>query len=77
MHRTASALLKAEEFNASKTLMLVHSFSQSDEWFDDYVSFLRLSDLIGEKNAIVGPTKIKNIEIYFGWVRGKAKYLNC
>ena len=42
LHRTASALLLAERFNASAALMLVHSFSQKHEWFEDYQEFLEL-----------------------------------
>ncbi len=33
LHRTASALIEAERFNASTAMMMVHSFSQEDVWF--------------------------------------------
>ena len=42
LHRTASALIEAERFCAGHALMLVHSFSQTHEWFEDYARFLRL-----------------------------------
>ncbi len=32
LHRTASAIIEAQRFNAAHAVMLVHSFSQSSEW---------------------------------------------
>jgi hypothetical protein len=42
LHRTASALIEAQRFNAPNALMLVHSFSRKNECFDDYQQFLAL-----------------------------------
>lgn len=76
LHRTVSAVIKAKEFNASNALMLIHSFSQYDEWFDDYREFFNLfnSSFI-EPNTIKLAKKINNIDLYLGWVRGNEKYL--
>lgn len=76
LHRTVSAIIKAEELNASKALMLVHSFSQTDQWFDDYVAFVKLFNLNGKKDSVVGPAIINGLELYFGWSRGEDKYLS-
>jgi hypothetical protein len=35
LHRTASAVLVAEQFFAAAAVMLVHSFSPSNKWFED------------------------------------------
>ena len=35
LHRTASALIEAKKFCAPNAVMLVHSFSREDEWFED------------------------------------------
>ena len=43
VHRTASAIIVAIRFNAPDAAMVVHAFSPSDEWFDDYAAFLKMS----------------------------------
>ena len=75
LHRTASALLEADKFNASHALMLVHSFSQEDEHISDYRKFLTLFGLEAVLNAVVGPVKRSGKNLYFCWVRGNKKYL--
>jgi len=75
LHRTASAFLEAKKFNAKNAVMLVHSFSQTYEHFEDYEQFLKLFGLRGKKDTIVGPVKIDEINLYFGWVRGDKRYL--
>ena len=77
LHRTASALILAERFNAYSAVMLVHSFSQSDEHFDDYLDFLDLLDAEGGDNpdsvAIAGNKN--GIDLYLAWVRGEERFL--
>ncbi|MDZ5472413.1 hypothetical protein SM124_11705 [Bacillus sp. 31A1R] len=68
IHRTASALIEALKVNANNALMLVHSFSETGKWFEDYAEFVTLFQLSPEKNAIVGPVQLNGIDLYFGWV---------
>jgi hypothetical protein len=76
LHRTASAILEARRFNAPHALMLVHSFSQTHEWFDDYADFARL--LGGEANvgSLVHIGLRAEVDLYLSWVRGDARYLS-
>lgn len=71
LHRTASAILEAERFTATSAMMIVHSFSQSDLWFEDYQAFIRL---YGIENAAIGKLyflrEIAGIKLFSGWVRG-------
>ncbi|MFC1991709.1 DUF6946 family protein [Chloroflexota bacterium] len=77
LHRTASAIIEAKKFNAQNALMMVHSFSQSDEWFEDYSQFLALFGLNGVMpDSLVLPKNINGIDLYFSWVKGDKKYLN-
>lgn len=77
LHRTASAIIEAEKFKTENALMLVHSFSQSDEWFEDYEQFLNLFGLKDIRpDSIVYAKNIAGIDLYFGWVRGEKKYLD-
>lgn len=75
LHRTASAVIEAGRFNAQSALMLVHSFSRNNEWFDDYRQFLTLFGVKGEINSIVFARNIERIDLYFGWAKGDSKYL--
>ncbi|MBU0987491.1 MAG: hypothetical protein KKH68_09585 [Proteobacteria bacterium] len=75
LHRTASAILEAKRFNASNALMLVHSFSQTDEWFENYALFAALFGIDAKKNRIHSAGKINTIQLYLGWVKGDPKYL--
>jgi len=75
LHRTASALIEAKKFNAPNTLMLIHSFSYEDAWFNDYQKFLALFGAGGRVNSVVPTKEIQGVDLYFGWVRGDRKYL--
>jgi len=68
LHRTASAIILAEEFNAKNALMLVHSFKENQESFDDYCSFLKLFGKRGKADSITSPKTINGIKLFFGWV---------
>ena len=76
LHRTASALIEAEKFGAPNALMLVHSFSQSNEWFSDYSQLLALFDLDAQTDSLAFAGNISATDLYFGWVRGDKKYLD-
>ena len=77
LHRTASAIIEAKKFNAQNALMLVHSFSQSDEWFEDYSQFLALFGLNRiTPDSLVFAKNISGIDLYFSWVRGDKEYLD-
>lgn len=75
LHRTVSAIIEAKKFNAKNALVLVHSFSQSYEHFDDYNQFLGLFGLAGGKDSLTGPVNINGVDLYFAWVKGEKKYL--
>jgi len=76
LHRTASALIEAKRFGASNALMLVHSFSQSNECFEDYSRFLRLFGLEAKPDSLLFAKTIKGINVYLCWVKGDKKYLD-
>ena len=72
LHRTASALLEAERFRAAGAMMLVHSFSSSDAWFDDFATFARR--LGADEPAVdrIIPVGDRGaIELHLGWIRGQ------
>ena len=76
LHRTASALIEAKKFGASDALMLVHSFSQSNECFEDYSRFLGLFGLEAKPDSLLFAKTIEGINLYLCWVKGDKKYLD-
>ena len=75
MHRTASAIIEAKRFRVSHAMMLVHSFSQIDEGFDDYAFFVSLFDGEAAVNRITHVGGRGDVDLYFAWVRGDERYL--
>jgi hypothetical protein len=78
LHRTTSAIIEAKRFNARSAVMVVHSFNQSDLWFDDYQVFLKVFDV---SEASVGKlhflTEAHGINVYSGWARGEEEFLQA
>ena len=58
--------------------MIVHSFSQLNEWFNDYLGFVRLlNPSINSKIDEINKCKTlsSGIDLYIGWIKGDDKYL--
>ena len=70
LHRTASAILEGERFHAIHAMMMVHSFSEEDEWFDDYTEFVALYDAEAGINELVNVGSVSGTDLSFAWVRG-------
>lgn len=75
LHRTASAILEAERFLASNAMMIVHSFSPSDEWFEDFAKFVGLFGLTPKINSVVSTHVPSGLPLHFAWIHGDEKYL--
>ena len=76
LHRSASAVTEAKRFGASHAVMLVHSFSQSHQWLEDYAAFAALLGAEGAVNQIVSVGQRGGVHLHLGWVCGDAKYLS-
>jgi hypothetical protein len=75
LHRTASAVIEARRFNARYAVMLVHSFSHTASWFDEYSRFLNLFDVVAEKNVLHHLHTVDGIGLYTAWITGDARFL--
>lgn len=75
LHRTASAVIEAGRFNAPNALTLVHSFSETNEWFDDYSQFLALFGAKGAPDSLAFARNLNGVNLYFAWVKGEGQYL--
>lgn len=74
LHRTASALIEAERFTATRALMLVHSFSPTSLWLEDYKAFATALGVQAEENAITHVGARSGIELYLGWCSGEQSW---
>ncbi|PTM94401.1 DUF6946 family protein [Mycoplana dimorpha] len=76
LHRSASALIEAKRFKTDEAAMIVHSFSPTNAWFDDFVSF---ADLFGVRPEIGKPNEIvlrSGVRFRIGWAPGNPAYLS-
>lgn len=76
LHRSASAVIEAARFGATQAIMLVHSFSQFLEHFDDYSNFAGLYNVRAVPDKIFFAANLSGIDFYLGWVVGNAEYLS-
>ncbi len=76
LHRTASCVLEARRFGARHAVMLVHSFSQDLEHFEDYAAFVDLYGQAAEANQLIEVRRFGDVTLYLGWVVGSAEYLD-
>lgn len=76
LHRTLSAVLEADRFSATSALLLVHSFSQKHEGFEDFLEFTELFCKGAKPNTISYAGRRYGKSLYLGWVTGEKEYLN-
>ena len=76
LHRTASAIIEAKRFHAETAVMLVHSFSQSHNWFPEFREFASLFGIDAELNQVYPCGQRSGVELHIGWVVGNAEYLS-
>ena len=74
LHRTVSAIIEARRFLASDAIMLVHSFSPEDAWFNDYARFLSLLGLTARVGGLVTVPGRREPALHLAWVRGNLRY---
>jgi hypothetical protein len=70
LHRTVSALLIAEQFSARAAVMLVHSFSPTNKWFDDFAAFATLFGLQPQIGSLAAVGLRRNLPLFIGWCSG-------
>lgn len=67
--RAAPVIIFAREFGATKALILVHSFNDGSEGFEDHSNFCQsLSTKVGV-NSLVYARTIGNVSLFLAWVR--------
>ena len=77
LHRAVSAVIERDRFSMDRAAMIVHSFSQSHEWFDDYAAFV---DSIGARANLGIMDRVAlpdGSPLYCGWATGDAQFLEA
>lgn len=69
LHRTASAVMAAQQFAATSAIMLVHSFSKDRAWFEDYGAFLGLFGVNAAHNHLHLLRQLPELTLYAAWVQ--------
>lgn len=70
MHRTASALIEAERFDAKLAGMIVHSFSPDRRWFDEFAQFGALLGCVVQPGKAATITVPSGKSLVIGWASG-------
>ena len=69
LHRTEASVYEAQRYRVRRAVMLVHSFSDSHSWFDD---FQRFADAIGapvsHPNELSADVTAEGVSLRLAWV---------
>ncbi|MBZ0284933.1 MAG: hypothetical protein K8L97_29630 [Anaerolineae bacterium] len=76
LHRTVSVVIEAKRFHAKNAVMIVHSFSQKNQWFEDYQKVVALFEVDAQLNKLVFLKRLGEIDLYSGWATGDERFLN-
>ena len=67
--QAAGALVVAERFEAAAAVVVVHSFSGTDEGFQEYSLFCRLFGTAAVADGVVEAHRTQMRRLFFAWVR--------
>lgn len=76
LHRSVSALLTARAFYAHIAVMLVHSFSHTSKWRDDFEAFCQSLGCTSLSQDMREVPNIQGTRLILGWCKGNEKFLN-
>jgi len=77
LHRAASAIIQAQRFTAAEAVLLIHSFSPEDAWFEDFVSFAALLGVTPKVDELARVGDKGGVHFYVAWVRGDPRFLEA
>lgn len=75
LHRTASAVLTARQFHAPTAVLLIHSFSSTAKWRDDFEAFCVAmgADLISSN--VYRVSRFSSPALFLAWCPGDLSFL--
>lgn len=76
LHRTVSALRTAQDFHAGSAVMLVHSFSPTHRWREDFSAFCQVMAATPLSPGLHVVPRFKSPRLYLAWCAGDGRFLN-
>ena len=74
LHRTASAIYEAKRYRTSHALMLVHSFSRTHRWFEDFSAFAEAMCLPVPRPNRCSTSKVcEGVSLRLAWVADEVR----
>jgi hypothetical protein len=67
LHRTASAVIEARRFGARHAVMLVHSFPDGEDWFEDFAAFADLYGAAVSRSSTTPVREVGGVTLHLGW----------
>ena len=77
LHRAVSVLLTAKSFHSQTAVMLVHSFSQTSKWKNEFEEFCNELSCKPLSNDLWEVQNISGCRLLLGWCKGNPKYLSA
>jgi len=62
-------------FFTSHAIVIIHSFSPTNEWFEDFAKFVSLFGAIPKINSVVSAELPNGMPLHFAWIHGNEEYL--
>jgi hypothetical protein len=75
LHRTASAIIEARRFKTDAAAMIVHSFSPTRTWFEDYAAFVAQFGHKAKPDQLICVLPGSTPPLYLGWATGPDRFL--
>ena len=66
-----------KRFRAGDAAMIVHSFSHTNEWLEDYQALLDLFGLRARVDQAESTSLPTGLPLHFAWVHGTERYLRA
>jgi len=76
LHRTVSALRTAQDFHAGSAVMLIHSFSLTRRWREDFLAFCQAMAATPLSPDLYAVPRFKSPRLYLAWCASDGRYLN-
>ncbi|HUW19730.1 MAG TPA: hypothetical protein VMW16_10560 [Sedimentisphaerales bacterium] len=76
LHRTVSALQTALDFHARSAVMLVHSFSPTRRWREDFLSFCEAITATPLSPDLYVVSRFESPRLYLAWCTGDKSFLD-
>ena len=68
-------MIEADRFKTDEAAMIVHSFSKTGEWFDDFAMFAQLFGITAVRDQLHTFVLPSGKRMHLGWATGHPSYL--